>query len=265
VGEEHLQRTHLQSGMPQSTRGAPAIRHGKSLKDRLDDQRGGSEWEPIKIVLLRENSAYTLNSPPRIPTRVCQGHVVTMDVPTLGTNPKRSQSGSMKQEAKDLAVLKQPRRTVCGHLADSPRAPHGRSATHGGRSVKHEQNDPTDTSTRGRSVPHPRMVREQLVLRKLSATSGRSVRQTTFHQKPLANRIETKALKNMRRTQRTPGPKSLHADCSYPPRGRSARCKQAREQQPENQLESTLPPILPWISQTIEALEERFGEDVKRP
>jgi hypothetical protein len=28
-----------------------------SLKDRLGNQRGGSEWEPIKILLLRENSA----------------------------------------------------------------------------------------------------------------------------------------------------------------------------------------------------------------
>jgi hypothetical protein len=27
------------------------------LKDRLGDQRGGSEWELIKILLLRENSA----------------------------------------------------------------------------------------------------------------------------------------------------------------------------------------------------------------
>jgi hypothetical protein len=75
------------------------------VKDRLGDQRGGSEWEPIKILLLTENSALTPNSQPRIPTRVCQGHVLTTDVPTLGTNPKRSQSGSTNQEAKDLAIL----------------------------------------------------------------------------------------------------------------------------------------------------------------
>jgi hypothetical protein len=104
--------------------------------------------------------------------------------------------------------------------ADCPRSPRGRSATHGGRSVKRRQNDQTRTSTRGRSVPRPRTVREQLVPRGLSATSGRTVRQTTFHQKPLANRIETKALKNTRRTRRTPGPKgntrtvcTLLADC----------------------------------------------------
>jgi hypothetical protein len=28
-----------------------------TLKDRLGDQRGWSEWEQIKILLLRENSA----------------------------------------------------------------------------------------------------------------------------------------------------------------------------------------------------------------
>jgi hypothetical protein len=90
------------------------------MKDRLGDQRGGSEWEPIKIFLLRENSAYTPNSQPRIPTRVCQGHVVTTDVPTLGTNPNLSQSGSTNQEAKDLAILQQSWRTVRGHRADGP-------------------------------------------------------------------------------------------------------------------------------------------------
>jgi hypothetical protein len=38
------------------------IEASSSLKDRLGDLRGGSEWEPIKILLLRENSAYTPNS-----------------------------------------------------------------------------------------------------------------------------------------------------------------------------------------------------------
>jgi hypothetical protein len=54
-------------------------------------------------------------------------------------------------------------------------------------------------------------------------------------------------------------------DGTHPPRGRFARFKPAREQQPENQLERTLPPILPRISRTVEALEKRFGKDVKRP
>jgi hypothetical protein len=140
------------------------------------------------------------NSQLRIPTRVCQGHVVTTDLPTLGTNPKRSQSGSTKQEAKDLAVLQETWRTFRGPRADGARSPCGRSVTHGGLSVKYEQNDPTGTSTCGRSVPRPRMVREQLVPRGQSSTSGQTVRQTPSGQKQLANRIETKVLKNTRRT-----------------------------------------------------------------
>jgi hypothetical protein len=56
----------------------------------------------------RSNSTYTPNSQPNIPTRVCQGRVVTTDLPTLGTNPKQSQSESETQEAKDLATLRTP-------------------------------------------------------------------------------------------------------------------------------------------------------------
>jgi hypothetical protein len=57
------------------------------VKDRLGDQRGGSEWEPIKILLQRENSVYAPNSQLRIPTRVCQGSVVKADLPTLRATP----------------------------------------------------------------------------------------------------------------------------------------------------------------------------------
>jgi hypothetical protein len=127
----------------------------------------------------------------------------------------------------NLVVLQQPRRIVRGYLADCPRSPRGRSATYGGLSVKHEQNNPTGTSSHGRSVPRPRTVREQLVPRGQSATSWQTVRQTPSHQKPLANRIETKALKNTRRTRRTLGPKGStrtirthHADS---PRGANRR------------------------------------------
>jgi hypothetical protein len=95
--------------------------HGMPLKDRLGDQRGGGEWELIKILFQRENSAYALNSQPRIPTQVWQGHVVTTDLPTLGTNPKRSRSESKTQEAKNLAALRSTRQTVRKHWADHPR------------------------------------------------------------------------------------------------------------------------------------------------
>jgi hypothetical protein len=94
-----------------------------------------------------------------------------------------------------------------------------------------------------------------------SARIGRTVRQTPSGQKRLANRIVTKALKNTRRTRRTPG--------RTPPRGQSASTprtvRQAREQQPEPETETTKFPTRLWIFQTVEALEERFGEEVKRP
>jgi hypothetical protein len=76
---------------------------------------------------LGSNSAYAPNSPPRIPTRVFQGHIVTIDLPTLGTNPKQSQSESEIQEAKDLTTLRSLGRTVHGVLADGPRGAGGRS------------------------------------------------------------------------------------------------------------------------------------------
>jgi hypothetical protein len=57
----------------------------------------------------------------------------------------------------------------------------------------------------------------------------------------------------------------LHADCPHLPGLLSARCGQARKQQPKSKPARTLPPILRWISQTAQALEERFGEDVKHP
>jgi hypothetical protein len=40
---------------------------------------------------------------------------------------------------------------------------------------------------------------------------------------------------------------------------------QAQEQQPEPETETTKAPTRPWITQTADALEKRFGEDVKSP
>jgi hypothetical protein len=75
----------------------------------------------------RLNLAYVPNSQPRIPTRVCQGRVVTTDLPTLGTNPKQPQSESETQEAKNLAALRGTGRTVRVVRADSPQVTGGRS------------------------------------------------------------------------------------------------------------------------------------------
>jgi hypothetical protein len=47
--------------------------------------------------------------------------LVTADLPTLGANPKRSQSESETQGAKDLAAQHWTRRTVRKHRADHPR------------------------------------------------------------------------------------------------------------------------------------------------
>jgi hypothetical protein len=90
------------------------------LKDQLGDQRGGSEWKPIKIL-------FAPNSQSGIPTRVCQGHVVTTILPTLGTNPKQSQSRSTNQEAKDLATQRTTRRTVREPTVDRLRGSGGLS------------------------------------------------------------------------------------------------------------------------------------------
>jgi hypothetical protein len=155
-------------------REAQRWRRVAGLKERSGDQRGG-EWEPIKILLQRANSAYTPNLQPRIHTRVCQGHVVTTDLPTLGTNPKRSQSGSTIQEAKDLAALRDTRRTVRGDRADSPRGTGGRSASHGWTVRKRKLTLQYHTSNNRQSAPYPRTVREQLVPRGRSATSRRTV------------------------------------------------------------------------------------------
>jgi hypothetical protein len=129
-----------------------------------------------KILLQRENLAYTPNSQPRIPTRVCQGRVVTADLPTLGTNFKQSRSGSATQEAKDLATLRSARRTVREPGAGGPRTLGGRSATHRPTVCYSQQNDQTRTPTCGRFVHGPRTVREQLVPRRQSAIPRRTVR-----------------------------------------------------------------------------------------
>jgi hypothetical protein len=68
------------------------------LKDRLGDQRGGSEWEPIKILLEGDRNSKKMNSLGRTPkvTRsallpfVCQNHVATEVLLVLGTNTTSS-------------------------------------------------------------------------------------------------------------------------------------------------------------------------------
>jgi hypothetical protein len=139
------------------------------------------------------------------------------------TIPKRKHEAKGKGLSCPAATQMDCPRSLGGLSAVTARTVHNPRRT----VLKHRQNKPTGTSTHGGFVPCPRTIREQLVLRVQSATSGRTVRQTPSHQKPLANRIETKALKNTRRTRRTPGPKGStrtmrthHADS---PRGANRR------------------------------------------
>jgi hypothetical protein len=156
------------------------------LKDQLGDQRGGSEWEPIKILLQRENSVYAPNSEPRIPTRVCQGHVVTTDLPTLGTNPKQSRSESTIQEAKDLAVPQYTRRTIRGLQADHPRGYGGPSAGCSGLS---EKRSPT-TSTAPSITDHPRWARGLSIPSRTVRHFSTDHSQTLCNKNPLTQWIE---------------------------------------------------------------------------
>jgi hypothetical protein len=189
-----------------------------------------------------------------IPTRVCQGHVVTTDIPTLGSNPKRSQSGSTNQEAKDLAVLQQSWRTVRGHRADGSR---------------HTADGPLNTNFTTQPAP-PHADGPYHVLGRSASNSCHADclrRPGELSAKPLSTKSHWPTGSKRRRSRTREeheehlGQKSPHGLSA--PSSRTVR--QVRKQQLESQLESTLPPILPWISQTVEALEERFGEDVKRP
>jgi hypothetical protein len=99
----------------------------------------------------RSNSAYAPNSQPRIPTRVCQGRVVTTDLPTIGTNPKQSQGESETQGAKDLATLRSLGRTVRDVLANGPLGVGGRSEKEPRTTSTTPLNTDGPYPTRGRS------------------------------------------------------------------------------------------------------------------
>ena len=61
------------------------------VKDRDGDQRGGSEWEPIKI-LSEENSAYVPKSLPNVLHSCCQDHVAITVLLTLRTTQQPEHS-----------------------------------------------------------------------------------------------------------------------------------------------------------------------------
>jgi hypothetical protein len=147
----------------------------RSIEGPIRRPHRGSEWEPIKNSSRTSNLAYVPNSRPRIPTRVCQGRIVTMDLSTLRTNPKQSQSESETQEAKDLATLRNTRQTVRDLWGEHP---HGL----GGSSVGLRR---TDTLNNGPSVEKPWTVSENGTPRGLSVDLTRAVRKTPYHRKLL--------------------------------------------------------------------------------
>jgi hypothetical protein len=107
----------------------------------------------------RMNSAYAPNPQTKIPTRACQGRVVTKDLPTLGTSPKPIQHGSTTQKARDLGNLESTRRTVRSVRADCPRGGCGLSARRE-RTVRNcYPNLQYCTEKNGLSVMDPRTVR----------------------------------------------------------------------------------------------------------
>jgi hypothetical protein len=89
-------------------------------------REGESDWEPIKILLQRDELDCP-KSQARVPTRTCQGHVVTTDLPTLGTSPNKLQRGSTTQEATHLGktaslgrTARPPATDTLSRLADGP-------------------------------------------------------------------------------------------------------------------------------------------------
>jgi hypothetical protein len=164
----------------------------------------------------KRNSAYAPNSQPRIPTRVCQGSVVTSDLPTLGANPKQSQSESETQRTKDLAAQHWTRRTVRKHRMDRPRGLGGLSADTG-RTVRKawadfprgcdgsSENNPQTSSTTPLITVRLRWARGPSAPLRTVRHSSTDRPRTPCNKNPPAKWIEQKSRKNTQRTRRTGG------------------------------------------------------------
>jgi hypothetical protein len=123
------------------------------VKDRLGDQRGGSEWEPIKILLQRE-----LGLCPKFTTKDSHTSLSRSRSHNRPTNPRNNpnskQYGSATQEAKDLGNLRCLGQTVCGGRADGPRGLGGWFARPRRTVRKISPNNQYRTSKYRRSVPY---------------------------------------------------------------------------------------------------------------
>jgi hypothetical protein len=92
------------------------------LKDRMGDQRGGSEWELIKILLQRTRPMSQLQLRKTHTNTNRQDNIVIDQLQVLGTIP-RSTRGSTREEAKEPIKLGKflcTDRTVCLAVADCP-------------------------------------------------------------------------------------------------------------------------------------------------
>jgi hypothetical protein len=208
--------------------------------------------------------AYTPNSQPRIPTRVCQGRVVTADLPTLGTNFKQSRSGSATQEAKDLATLRSARRTVREPGADGPRAWGGRS-TDTGRTVRYPQADgllfaterpnthPDMRTVRTWSSDGPRATGATQTVRDPQADSPAPMRTVRYpNTDGLTNQLQQNfnTSKDLRASSQELDEHATKLHLADGPQARGGQSCSPRTEQPEVKTEKSTSPIPPWISQT---------------
>jgi hypothetical protein len=187
------------------------------------------------------NSAYAPNSQPKIPKRICQGHVVTTDLPTLGTNPSSMQHGNATQEVKGLGNLHCLGQTVRSALADSPQGASRRSARSRRMVRRWNLNNQYCTSKYGWSVPYPRTVCEQLVPRRRSAIPMRTVRKHPATKHNSSNGSNHERARTSDKLDNT-WPRRLSA-----PTRRTVHQVQTEQLEPEN--EKSIPPIDPWITQ----------------
>jgi hypothetical protein len=220
----------------------------------------GSEWEPIKILLQRENSIYAPNSQPRIPTRVCQGHVVTTDLPTLGTNPKQSRSESETQEAKDLATLHSTRQTVREAGADGSRG-WGRWSADTGRTIRDPRADsPLNATELPEAHPEMRAVHTLPADCPRATCAARTVRDLRADGPPNllpqnfgTSKIYARALKNWTNTRRTLTSRTV--------RGLQADSPPALEQNSPRWKTRSQPPVSHHGSpKRLELLRKDLGE-----
>jgi hypothetical protein len=181
------------------------------------------------------NSAYAPNSQPRIATRVCQGRVVTTDLPTLGTNPNSKKDGSATQEAQDSCNLKCLGQTVRSALADGPQGAGGRS-----------ENEARTTSTAPRNTDglYPTLGRSASNSCHVDGSRAPGGRSTNTLQQNTTRPID----RTMNAQEQATNWRNTWS------RGLSTLIRwivcQVRIEQLDPENKKSTPPIHPWISQT---------------